>query len=83
MKGLSLSDNDKSNIELKMEKSDMTEENKKKDMDKQLVEYELQREKRFFQWNKLKFIVASYVIMVILTLVRGSDYLKSIVDIEK
>lgn len=48
-----------------------------------LVKIELEKDQHVFQWNKLKYLVLSYTLMLFLTFMLGSDYFKSVVGITK
>jgi uncharacterized membrane protein YfcA len=53
------------------------------DSKKNLVKIEIEKDQHLFQWNKLKYLILSYILMLFFTLIRGSEYFKSIIGIEK
>ncbi len=83
-KGLSLNDEEKSNTELKIFDGNKRE-NKltTEELNEKNIKEELRKEQNLFQWDKLKFILMSYMTMVGLSLIKGSDFFKSVVGIEK
>jgi len=47
-----------------------------------LIEVELENDKKFFRWEKLKYLLISYFSLIILSFIRGSDNFKSIIGIK-
>ena len=51
-------------------------------LNSKLVRIELERDKSIFRWDKIKFLIISYLVMVFLSLIKGTDYFRLLVGIE-
>ena len=52
-------------------------------MNANLVRIEITRDKRIFQIEKFKFMFLAYIIMLFLSLLRGSDKVESLIGVKK
>jgi hypothetical protein len=52
-------------------------------LNKNLIRLEISKDKRIFQWEKLIYLVLSYISMILLSLLRGSDKMPSLIGVEK
>lgn len=47
-----------------------------------LIRIELERDKKLFRWDKFQYMIVSYLSMLILTFLKGSDHFKSFIGIQ-
>lgn len=74
-------DKDSSSIELRQVNGDQNIQ--KPSLSDNLVRIELQKDKVILRWDKLKYMLYSYISIFILSLIKGSDHFDSIVGVQK
>ncbi len=84
-KSLSQAETHRSITELKVreDKSDKNTRNINKQMNENLVRIELERDNKILQWGKLKYMVYSYIAVIIITFLRGTESFKSLIGVDQ
>ncbi len=51
-------------------------------LNSQLIRIELENDSQFFRWDKLKYLIFSFFVMLLLSIIKGSSYFNSIIGVK-